>query len=78
MWGAEALKRDFDVSIATTRQIDLSVIELNFTARRCGPGEVTFRRLSVPIPRAEFPARQPCEAPCSSARCVRWPVDSRC
>lgn len=48
MWGAEALKRDFDVSIATTRQIDLSVMN-EFYGTSLRPGEVTFRRLSVPF-----------------------------
>lgn len=55
MWGAETLKRDFDVSIATTTQVDLGAMN-EFYGTSLRAGEITFRRLSVPlvggIPRA--------------------------
>ncbi len=48
MWGAEALKRDFDVSIVTSSAIDLAALN-SYYGTAVGPDEVKLRR--VPIPR---------------------------
>jgi glycosyltransferase involved in cell wall biosynthesis len=47
MWGAEALKQDFDVSIITTNAIDLAGLN-SFYGTDVRPQEVTLRRVPIP------------------------------
>ncbi len=47
MWGAEALKRDFDVSIVTTNAIDLAALN-SFYGTAVGEEEVKLRQLPIP------------------------------
>ena len=47
MWGAEALKRDFDVSIVTTNAIDLTALN-SFYGTAVREGEVKVRQLPIP------------------------------
>jgi len=48
MWGAQALKHDFHVSMVTTTPFDLDAMN-EFYGTSLRSGEVTFRRLSVPL-----------------------------
>jgi hypothetical protein len=47
MWGAEALKRDFDVSIVTTSAIDLVAMN-SFYGTAVREEEVKLRQLPIP------------------------------
>ena len=47
MWGAEALKRDFEVSIVTTNAIDLAALN-SFYGTATREEEVKVRRLTIP------------------------------
>ncbi len=47
MWGVEALKRDFDVSIVTTNSIDLAAVNL-FYGTAVREDEVKLRQLPMP------------------------------
>jgi glycosyltransferase involved in cell wall biosynthesis len=47
MWGAEALKQDFDLSIITTNPIDLAGLN-SFYGTNISSQEVTLRRVSIP------------------------------
>jgi glycosyltransferase involved in cell wall biosynthesis len=47
MWGVEALKRDFEVSIVTTNAIDLAALN-SFYGTHVSAQEVTARQVSIP------------------------------
>jgi glycosyltransferase involved in cell wall biosynthesis len=47
MWGAEALKHEFDVSIISSNQIDISCLN-SFYGTGVRPDEITIRQLRIP------------------------------